>query len=47
LSMFKTLEPIDQNVRGCAKPTFKNLLQGAMLKLFRVNLFPSFEWSLT
>ena len=38
-STFKTLEPIDQNVRGRAKPTFKKLLQGGndTLKLFRVN----------
>ena len=40
-STFKTLEPIDQNIRGRAKPTFKKLLQGGndTLKLFRVNLF--------
>jgi hypothetical protein len=39
-STFKTLEPIDQNVRGRAKPTFKKLLQGGndTLKLFRVCL---------
>lgn len=39
-STFKTLEPIDQNVRGRAKPTFKKLLQGGndTLKLFRVGL---------
>ena len=38
-STFKTLEPIDQNIRGRAKPTFKKLLQGGndTLKLFRVN----------
>lgn len=37
-STFKTLEPIDQNIRGRAKPTFKKLLQGGndTLKLFRV-----------
>jgi len=35
-STFKTLEPIDQSVRGRAKPTFKKLLQGGndTLKLF-------------
>jgi len=39
-STFKTLEPIDQNIRGRAKPTFKKLLQGGndTLKLFRVCL---------
>ncbi|KAG5351137.1 hypothetical protein C0989_007763 [Termitomyces sp. Mn162] len=38
-STFKTLEPIDQNVRGRAKPTFRKLLQGGndTLKLFRVS----------
>jgi RHO1 GDP-GTP exchange protein 1/2 len=38
-STFKTLEPIDQNIRGRAKPTFKKLLQGGndTLKLFRVS----------
>jgi hypothetical protein len=38
-STFKTLEPIDQNIRVRAKPTFKKLLQGGndTLKLFRVN----------
>jgi hypothetical protein len=37
-STFKTLEPIDQNIPGRAKPTFKKLLQGGndTLKLFRV-----------
>jgi RHO1 GDP-GTP exchange protein 1/2 len=43
-STFKTLEPIDTNTRGRAKPTFKKLLQGGndTLKIFRVcnaNLF--------
>jgi RHO1 GDP-GTP exchange protein 1/2 len=39
-STFKTLEPIDQNVRGRSKPTFKKLLQGGndTLKPFRVRL---------
>ena len=39
-STFKTLEPIDQSVRGRAKPTFKKLLQGGndTLKLFRVRI---------
>lgn len=39
-STFKTLEPIDTNVRGRAKPTFKKLLQGGndTLKLFRVRV---------
>lgn len=38
-STFKTLEPIDQNVRGRAKPTFRKLLQGGndTLKPFRVS----------
>lgn len=38
-STIKTLEPIDQNVRGRSKPTFKKLLQGGndTLKLFRVS----------
>ena|ERR1700722_11283 len=37
-STIKTLEPIDQNIRGRAKPTFKKILQGGndTLKLFRV-----------
>ena len=36
---FKTLELIDQDFRGRAKPTFKKLLQGGndTLKLFRVS----------
>jgi hypothetical protein len=39
-STFKTLEPIDQNIRGRSKPTFKKLLQGGndTLKQFRVRL---------
>jgi hypothetical protein len=38
-STIKTLEPIDQNVRGRSKPTFRKLLQGGndTLKLFRVS----------
>jgi hypothetical protein len=37
-STFKTLEPIDQNIRGRSKPTFRKLLQGGndTLRLFRV-----------
>lgn len=37
-STIKTLEPIDQNIRGRSKPTFRKLLQGGndTLKLFRV-----------
>jgi RHO1 GDP-GTP exchange protein 1/2 len=37
-STFKTLEPIDQNVRGLRKPTFRKLLQGGndTLKMFKV-----------
>ena len=37
-STFKALEPIDQNVRGRSKPTFRKLLQGGndTLKPFRV-----------
>ena len=37
-STFKTLEPIDQNIRGRSKPTFRKLLQGGhdTLQLFRV-----------
>jgi hypothetical protein len=40
-STFKALEPIEQNVRGRAKPTFKKLLQGGndTLKPFRVRPF--------
>ncbi len=40
-STFKTLEPIDQNVRGRSKPTFKKLINGGndTLKLFRVGIF--------
>ncbi|KAJ2932613.1 hypothetical protein H1R20_g4473, partial [Candolleomyces eurysporus] len=41
-STFKTLEPIDQNIRGRAKPTFKKLLQGGndTLKPFREFYIP-------
>lgn len=41
-STFKTLEPIDQNIRGRAKPTFKKLLQGGhdTLRLFREFYIP-------
>jgi hypothetical protein len=41
-STFKTLEPIDQNIRGRSKPTFKKLLQGGndTLKLFREFYIP-------
>jgi hypothetical protein len=40
-STFKVLEPIEPNVRGRAKPTFKKLLQGGndTLKPFRVRPF--------
>ena len=40
-STFKALEPIDQNVRGRSKPTFRKLLQGGndTLKPFRVSFF--------
>lgn len=40
-STIKTLEPIDQNIRGRSKPTFRKLLQGGndTLKLFRVRLW--------
>lgn len=45
-STIKALEPIDQNIRGRSKPTFRKLLQGGndTLKLFRVCLshFPLF-----
>lgn len=36
----KTLEPIDQNLRGKNKPTFKKLLQGGndTLRVFKVRL---------
>ena len=42
-STFKTLEPIDQNIRGRAKPTFRKLLQGGndTLKMFRVSILLS------
>lgn len=38
-STIKTLEPIDQNIRGRSKPTFRKLLQGGndTLKLFRAS----------
>ncbi|KAJ7463423.1 CNH domain-containing protein [Mycena galericulata] len=41
-STFKALEPIEQNVRGRAKPTFKKLLQGGndTLKPFREFYIP-------
>ncbi|TFK39883.1 CNH domain-containing protein [Crucibulum laeve] len=41
-STFKTLEPIDQNIRGRSKPTFRKLLQGGndTLKLFREFYIP-------
>lgn len=41
-STFKTLEPIDQNIRGRAKPTFRKLLQGGndTLKMFREFYIP-------
>ena len=37
-STIKTLEPIDQNVRGRSKPTFRKLLQGGAdtLRVFKV-----------
>lgn len=37
----KTLEPIDQNLRGKNKPTFKKLLQGGndTLRVFKVRFF--------
>jgi hypothetical protein len=39
-STIKTLEPIDQNVRGRNKPTFRKLLQGGndTLRVFKVSL---------
>ena len=39
-STIKTLEPIDQNVRGRNKPTFRKLLQGGndTLRVFKVGL---------
>ncbi|PBK72403.1 CNH-domain-containing protein [Armillaria solidipes] len=41
-STFKTLEPIDQTVRGRSKPTFKKLINGGndTLKLFREFYIP-------
>jgi len=38
-STIKTLEPIDQNIRGRSKPTFRKILQGGndTLKAFRVS----------
>ncbi|KAJ8521220.1 hypothetical protein ONZ45_g2019 [Pleurotus djamor] len=40
-STFKTLEPIDQNIRGRSKPTFRKLLQGGndTLKLFKKEFY--------
>lgn len=37
-STIKTLEPIDQNIRGKNKPTFRKLLQGGndTLRVFKV-----------
>jgi hypothetical protein len=39
-STIKTLEPIDQNIRGRNKPTFRKLLQGGndTLRVFKVSL---------
>ena len=39
-STIKTLEPIDQNIRGRNKPTFRKLLQGGndTLRVFKVGL---------
>ncbi|KAG6821216.1 hypothetical protein H0H93_004038 [Arthromyces matolae] len=41
-STFKTLEPIDQNIRGRSKPTLRKMLQGGndTLKLFREFYIP-------
>ncbi|KAG6333845.1 hypothetical protein ID866_5243 [Astraeus odoratus] len=41
-STIKTLEPIDQNIRGRSKPTFRKLIQGGndTLKLFREFYIP-------
>ena len=41
-STFKALEPIDQNIRDRARPTFRRLLQGGndTLKPFRVSFIP-------
>ncbi len=41
-STFKTLEPIDQNIRGRSKPTFRKLLQGGndTLKMFKEFYIP-------
>lgn len=43
-STIKTLEPIDQNIRGRSKPTFKKLLQGGndTLRVFRVRFLESY-----
>ncbi len=40
-STIKTLEPIDQNIRGRSKPTFRKLLQGGndTLRVFKVKSF--------
>lgn len=47
-STIKTLEPIDQNIRGKNKPTFKKLLQGGndTLRVFKVCYFSMLriEW---
>lgn len=45
-STIKTLEPIDQNVRGRAKPTFRKLLQGGndTLKVFKVSRRVEFSY---
>ncbi|KAF8630462.1 hypothetical protein AX15_002911 [Amanita polypyramis BW_CC] len=41
-STFKTMEPIDRNIRGRSKPTFRELLRGGndALKLFREFYIP-------
>lgn len=45
-STFKALEPIDQNIRGRSKPTFRKLLQGGndTLKPFRVRWSRVIGW---
>ena len=41
-STIKTLEPIDQHIRGRAKPTFRKLLQGGndTLRVFKASSRP-------
>lgn len=45
-STIKVLEPIDQNIRGRSKPTFRKLIQGGndTLRSFKVRTVPWGGW---